>query len=186
MLFNESGVFEEDWDWLRTFWDNYHLRGSVIQGSMWTDGSHYKQPDTNLPFGRGFIIGPDGRVEVPYFGHRPSFVIETIRELLETTGVPETQSVETVVTLSAGRPNPFSGTTTLSLSLPAAGHTLVSVHDVAGRRVAGLLDRPLAAGRHQVSWDGRNSEGVPTASGVYFVRAATTRGTTARRLLRLR
>jgi hypothetical protein len=40
---------------------------------------------------------------------------------------------------------------------------------VAGRRVRGLIDRPLLAGRHRAVWDGRDDRGRPVASGVYWL-----------------
>jgi hypothetical protein len=42
---------------------------------------------------------------------------------------------------------------------------------VQGRRVARLLERVLPAGRHVITWDGRDRTGRWTAAGVYFVRA---------------
>jgi len=186
ILFNESGVFDEDWGWLRTFWDNYFLRGGVVQGSMWEEGGFYKQPDTNLPFGRGFIVGPDGRIAVPYFGHRPTFVTDSINRLLETSDVPGAPAAAPGIRLTRGRPNPFLGTTTLSLVVPEDSVARVTVHDVAGRRVAVLLDGRLPAGRHALAWDGTDAGGRPVSAGVYFVRAETPSGTVGRRVVRLR
>ncbi|HEY3296450.1 MAG TPA: T9SS type A sorting domain-containing protein [bacterium] len=60
-------------------------------------------------------------------------------------------------------PNPFNPTTTISFDLPEAGHVSLRVYDVAGREVASLVNGPMAAGRQQVSFEGRN---LP--SGLYF------------------
>lgn len=45
----------------------------------------------------------------------------------------------------------------------------IGVYDVTGRRVKSLLRRVEGAGERSVSWDGRNSSGVPVSSGCYFV-----------------
>lgn len=47
----------------------------------------------------------------------------------------------------------------------------VTVHDLAGRRVATLLDGPVAPGRNTLTWDGCGPEGRVAASGIYHVLA---------------
>jgi flagellar hook assembly protein FlgD len=45
------------------------------------------------------------------------------------------------------------------------------VYDTAGRVVRTLVAAEnVAAGRHEVVWNGRDDDGRPTASGVYFCR----------------
>jgi flagellar hook assembly protein FlgD len=46
----------------------------------------------------------------------------------------------------------------------------LSVYDVMGRKVATLVDGPVAAGEHEVRWDGHSSGGHAVASGVYLLR----------------
>jgi hypothetical protein len=67
-------------------------------------------------------------------------------------------------------PNPCSGPTTLSLSLPRSGEVTASIHDVAGRRVRALFSGRLAAGPHHLDWDGADERGRRLGSGVYFYR----------------
>jgi len=82
-VFEEGGRFGEETEWVKTFWSNYCLRGEVIWDATGSVArSHYRQPDTGLPFGRGFIIDRSGKIALPYFGHRPQLVVETIRRLL--------------------------------------------------------------------------------------------------------
>jgi hypothetical protein len=83
VIYNQGGQFGETKQWLKTFWDNYYLRGSVLfDETGQTAMKYYRQPSTGLPFGRGFIIDPQGNVALPYFGHQPEMVIEKIYELL--------------------------------------------------------------------------------------------------------
>jgi flagellar hook assembly protein FlgD len=44
------------------------------------------------------------------------------------------------------------------------------VYDVGGRLVRELAKEVRAAGAHTVTWDARDSNGEPVASGVYFYR----------------
>ena len=67
-------------------------------------------------------------------------------------------------------PNPFNPRTTVSFSLETAGHVRLSVFDVAGRRVADLVDGTRPAGDNEVVWDGRDSGGRECASGVFLLR----------------
>jgi hypothetical protein len=65
-----------------------------------------------------------------------------------------------------------SGGFALYLAEPGPVH--LDVFDLRGRRVRRLLAGAiLTAGRHEMSWDGRNGRGAPVASGVYLIRAAS-------------
>ncbi|MBK9304583.1 MAG: hypothetical protein IPM94_12025 [bacterium] len=59
---------------------------------------------------------------------------------------------------------------TVRYDLAAPGRVRVSVHDLAGREVACLLEGEKPAGRHALVWTGRDARGRPAASGVYFAR----------------
>jgi hypothetical protein len=73
--------------------------------------------------------------------------------------------------LGAPRPNPAGRVAVLDLALPAAAPVDVSVFDVTGRRVRGLMDGVQAAGWHPVAWDLRDDSGRRAAPGIYLVRA---------------
>lgn len=67
-------------------------------------------------------------------------------------------------------PNPFHATTTMRLQLEQEGPVELAIFDMSGRRVATLLDEVVAAGTHQVGWDGREEAGSRLANGIYFIR----------------
>lgn len=81
-IYNQGGSHEETRDWLEIFWENYYLRGRVLWDETGLTAMHYQQPQTGLPFGRGFIIDQTGHVALPYFGHQPDMAIAKIYELL--------------------------------------------------------------------------------------------------------
>jgi hypothetical protein len=72
--------------------------------------------------------------------------------------------------LHANHPNPFNPTTTIEYTLGAAGAVRLDVFDAAGRHVRSLVDRHEARGGHRVTFDGRDDDGRPLASGVYLYR----------------
>jgi glucose/arabinose dehydrogenase len=72
-------------------------------------------------------------------------------------------------TIDAVTPNPFHSSALITLSLAQEAQATLEVFDVAGRRVATLLDRRMPAGSHRVAWSARDP-GAERPSGVYFCR----------------
>ena len=79
------------------------------------------------------------------------------------------QELPAVTAITGAAPNPFNPSTCISFALPEAGPCRVMLLDVAGKKVRTLVQERLEAGRHSVTWDGRNDAGRPMASGVYVV-----------------
>jgi hypothetical protein len=67
------------------------------------------------------------------------------------------------------RPNPFDRRTEVAFTLPGASGVRVTITDVHGRRVRGLVSGVLDAGAHAASWDGRDDAGRKVAAGIYFI-----------------
>jgi hypothetical protein len=72
--------------------------------------------------------------------------------------------------LNANVPNPFNPTTTISFELAASAQVSLRVYSVSGTFVRTLVEREMSADQHQVVWDGRDENGAPVSSGVYFYR----------------
>lgn len=62
------------------------------------------------------------------------------------------------------------GPTRFVLAVPTRSRVRIAVYDVIGRELAVLADREYAAGRHDVTWNGRGPSGR-VSSGIYFIRA---------------
>ncbi|NNM33386.1 MAG: T9SS type A sorting domain-containing protein [Gemmatimonadetes bacterium] len=91
-------------------------------------------------------------------------------ELIEfeaATGIGDDPTLPSIYALAQNQPNPFNPVTEIRFALPASGPTRLNVYDLAGRRVATLVDEVRTAGRHTVSWNGTDAAGVAVASGVY-------------------
>ena len=67
------------------------------------------------------------------------------------------------------RPGP-GGIAKLSYAIPSAGRVRLAVHDVHGRLVRTLVDRPEPAGSYTENWNGLSRQGSSAAPGVYFIR----------------
>lgn len=88
--------------------------------------------------------------------------------------------------LGQNLPNPFNPSTRIPFHLPRDGNVTLTVHDLAGRHVRTLVDGPLAAGGHEVTWDGRGQPGQELPGGVYLAQLATADGTERRKLVLVR
>lgn len=78
-----------------------------------------------------------------------------------------------VYRLNANYPNPFNPSTTISFNLPGNEQVEVAVYALDGSRVATLVSEVMAAGDHQVVWNGKDNSGFGVASGAYFYRLMT-------------
>ncbi len=96
-----------------------------------------------------------------------------------------------VFALHQNFPNPFNPATIINFEVSdkagsQAIQTSLTVFDVLGREVAGLLNDSLPAGTHSVIWDGTGSDGLPAASGLYIYRLQSGNSVQTRKMLLLR
>ncbi len=78
-------------------------------------------------------------------------------------------------------PNPFNPSTTVVYTMTARNHVTVKVYDVAGRRVATLVDGVRSAGPHRAVWRPRD-----LASGVYFCQLQVGSFSTSKKMVLLK
>jgi len=82
-------------------------------------------------------------------------------------------------------PNPSRRETTIRYDLPSGGDVQLAIYDVAGRRVAPLIDGPRDSGSGGSTWDGRDDAGHPVPAGFYVIRLSWDSYVETRRLIRL-
>jgi hypothetical protein len=86
--------------------------------------------------------------------------------------------------VAAPGPNPLRHGARFALQVPAgAGPLRLGLYDARGRCVRRLLDGALAAGPHEVAWNGRGETGVALSSGVYYYRLESRLGVESGRLV---
>lgn len=95
----------------------------------------------------------------------PAGLLFSATLLVESAATSGTEDRPASLALEANWPNPFNPVTTIAFTLAQTGHASLEVFDLAGHRVASLLDGLTGAGSHQLSFD---AAGLP--SGVYFYR----------------
>lgn len=71
----------------------------------------------------------------------------------------------------------------LRVTLDRAGQAGIRVYDAAGRLVREIARGTFAPGIRQFTWNGRDSNGLPVRSGLYFAVMTTAERTLARRII---
>jgi hypothetical protein len=94
-----------------------------------------------------------------------------------TTDLPLTFAI------NQNTPNPFASATNIRFAIPDAKPVTLKIYNVEGRLVRDLIDRTMPAGRHEVTWDGRDATGARVTSGVYFYKFAAGTFTAERKMV---
>ncbi len=98
-----------------------------------------------------------------------------------------TVSVDAITgALSQNQPNPFNPTTTIRFVVPVSEQVTLAVYDTSGHLVRTLVDEVEGYGAHEVTWDGRDDEGVAMGSGVYFYRLQAGKHMESRKMVLLK
>jgi hypothetical protein len=66
------------------------------------------------------------------------------------------------------------------------GVSALDIFDVQGRRIRRLLDATLPRGEREISWDGRDDQGLPARSGAYWLRFSRDSAVSVRRVTVIR
>ncbi|MDO9069252.1 MAG: FlgD immunoglobulin-like domain containing protein, partial [Deltaproteobacteria bacterium] len=95
--------------------------------------------------------------------------------IVQSTGVegrPDMAGLPQTIKLFQARPNPSRDKAEINYQLPKAEPVTIELYNLAGARVATLVNGRKSAGHHTVSWDLRDSHGRSVANGVYVMRLA--------------
>jgi hypothetical protein len=119
---------------------------------------------------------------------QPGIFIDDVGWLVEpaTNGIEETAPLPHELALAQNYPNPFNPQTRIDFSLPADSRVRLEIFDLLGRRITMLVDKQYQAGKYGVIWNGRDAAGSPVASGIYFYRLTTDRGSRQAKMTLLR
>ena len=88
--------------------------------------------------------------------------------------------------LDQNYPNPFNPETVIKFSLREDSWVTLRIYNVLGQVVITLVDEQKPAGEHTVTWNGKNSQSLDVASGVYFYRIKAGDYESVRRMTLLR
>jgi len=130
----------------------YNVSGKVSEGrNIFVDGSE------------NIIIGGMSDQSGSGHGWHEQFLVVKYTQnqyvIVNRNGVPAEFS------LSQNYPNPFNPVTKISFSIPDNSYTKLTVYDISGKQVAGLVNGELEAGSYNIDFDASQ-----LSSGTYFYR----------------
>ncbi len=88
--------------------------------------------------------------------------------------------------LSQNYPNPFNPTTRISYGLPKKSFVTITIYNILGREIKTLVNESVAAGHHNIIWDGKSENGREVSSGIYFYRLNADSFTANKKMLLLK
>jgi hypothetical protein len=102
-------------------------------------------------------------------------------DINQWAGLPgETEQIRLALKIS---PNPVTSGADIKMAIPVSGKASLKVFDVQGRLVSTLFDDKIAAGEHAIHWGGANNNGRRVASGIYFMKMETRRGSIVKKMV---
>ncbi|MFQ6615149.1 MAG: M1 family aminopeptidase [Fidelibacterota bacterium] len=102
----------------------------------------------------GVEIDPDGWV---------------LKEVISEVEVDADGKLPESFALLPNYPNPFNTRTTIPFRLGSEGEVSVGIFNLEGQRIRHLQRGIRPAGQYELTWNGRNDEGMSVSSGIYFV-----------------
>ncbi len=127
---------------------------------------------------REFAGGPEPLLTLALLEGQSAGAISVVQKIPATShALAKTTSAETIAKSGTGlvflgsHPNPFNAQTVIVFELAEAGEVTLEVFDLLGRKVRTLVQETVAAGEHDLVWDGTNEQGAALPSGRYYLRA---------------
>ncbi len=136
----------------------------------------------NYPFPNGRLVFQIGNSCVPNFQTRRVMVTCDNTALAVETD----NSLPTSFAVYENYPNPFNPKTHIRFDLLKQAATEVSIWNILGQKVTTLYAGELPAGRHSVTFNGRNDRGNLLPSGVYIYRIESGTNVSTKKMMLLK
>ncbi|NOQ23501.1 MAG: hypothetical protein GQ565_12760 [Candidatus Aegiribacteria sp.] len=145
-----------------------------LQKGNWQTGDIYMVNTTNSSGIAAFYVNPSSTGTMSVVAWARDHI--SYRGTINVTGTGiEGEGIQNYVNgINAIFPSPAMSSATIPFNLASAGAARVDVYDVTGRIVATLAAEEMAAGRHSLVWELKDSSGEAVPSGVYHVRISST------------
>lgn len=89
-------------------------------------------------------------------------------QVLGSAAVEPINQVPVNYALQQNYPNPFNPTTYIPFSLQKTGETTLTIYNLLGQQIRTLVNSKMAAGSHEMRWDGLDDYGLPVSAGIYL------------------
>jgi hypothetical protein len=172
---NYAGTYSDYYGFEQTVGNNFN--GTWTRYAQVVDaiaGTHVV-PDAGLTCVAQYV---DGDIEFSQLATS----VPPCRQFPDDAVTPPPPPPPSTLVFSPNFPNPFGQTTSISFALPSAAHVRLELFDLAGAKVATLVNEQRDAGPHVVSWDGVSDSGQRVAAGTYYSRLTVDGHSMARKL----
>jgi len=144
-----------------------------------------------LPSARaGFAFAQFNNTVYVFGGHETAqnSIISRVDALpIVTSILPETNGgIPKRLVLHSNFPNPFNGGTRIRYSLAKNTAVEMAVYNVLGEKMRDLLDSKIAAGEHEVIWNGKDNAGRGVAGGTYILMLRSAESVETRKIIYLK
>ena len=106
-------------------------------------------------------------------------------KLAQYSGIENKQTGYKSVLIFRIESNLFRDKTLIQYEIPVNSNVNITIYNLLGKQIKLLLAEKQDAGRHAVSWDGRDDIGKKVSKGIYFLRIEVGNLTTTKRLIKI-
>ena len=168
---NSSGTLYAAWQ--QDLDNRSDIYWSLRNDDQWSTPENVSVSEENSVFPQIIPLPDDSLLIVWVEGNTTPFRIVSTKIKSTVTKVEgnfDFESNNNPIRLIQNYPNPFNGETTIRYKIPGSDAVEIVIYDMAGREVIQLVDQQaVLPGEYSVTWNGRNSEGKDSSSGVYWV-----------------
>lgn len=146
------------------------FRGGVYRSS--DNGETWLQINEGLiePKVSSLVFNKDGFLFAGTYGTGIFKSLETA-----TSVEPNAPVIPELLILEQNYPNPFNLETSIQYRLPNEALITLEVYNLLGQKIVTLFEGSQQAGNYNLRWNGKNTDGQPVPSGIYFYRLQTKR-----------
>jgi len=83
-------------------------------------------------------------------------------------------------------PNPFNSTTTITYEISKKSMLHLTIYNITGKKIISLVEHIEEPGYYSIEWAGKDSNGIPVGSGVYFYRLQLENSIATRKMIFLK
>ena len=150
-------------------------------GRVYTSHLSVDDGNGNTDTATCLVTVPHDQSGAPAVDDGPAYGVSCGASKHGLTEVSVAAEVPSEYVLEGNHPNPFNPSTEIRFDLPEPSAVRLVVYDVTGREVARLVDQPMGAGTHAVTWD---ASGLPSGTYLYRLTAGAFTETKAMTLLK--
>jgi hypothetical protein len=108
------------------------------------------------------------QTELAPWGSRVFIFADSVIQNVNPVKGPNISPLPVSFRLFQNYPNPFNPITCIEYELAQAAQVVITIYDILGRKVIGLINENQASGKKRVRWDGKDERGITVGSGVYI------------------